>query len=205
MAPGVRMGRQSKATWIDGGKRADVTLHLEAAGLQVRGERRADIPRGAWSRVEAEGGMVSFEADDRVYRFELGAAASVWAKALNAPLPSLAEKLGTTEGGSVAVHGDIPVTDLEAALADAARVPPWEADLLLVTVRTEPELDALPAWLRECGASSPVWIVHGKGRATTAPGDAAVRLVMRAAGYRDTKVSAIADEWSATRYSPAKA
>ena len=199
------MGRQSKATWIDGRERADVTLHLEAAGLQVRGERRADIPRSSLSRVQADGGIVSFEAEGRDYRFELGAGASVWAKALVTPPPSLAEKLGTTHGGSVAVRGDIPVTDLEAALADAARVPPWEADLLLVTVRTEPELEALPAWLRECGATSPVWIVHGKGRATTAPGDAAVRAVMRAAGYRDTKVSAIADEWSATRYSPAKA
>jgi hypothetical protein len=198
------MGRQSKATWIDGGERADVTLHLEAAGLQVRGERRADIPRTAWSRVEADGGIVSFEAAGRRYRFELGAGASVWAKALATPPPSLAEKLGTAQGGSIAVHGDIPVPGLEAALADAARVPPWEADLLLVTVRTEPELEALPAWLRECGATSPVWIVHGKGRATSAPGDAAVRLVMRAAGYRDTKVSAIADEWSATRYSPAR-
>jgi hypothetical protein len=199
------MGRQAKATWIDGAHRAEVTLHLEAAGLQVRGGRRADISREALSSIEADDGIVSFEAEGVPFRFELGAAASAWARALATPAPTLAEKLGTAHGGSVAVHGEIPVSDLETALADAARVPPWEADQLLVTVRSDAELDALPVWLRECGATSPVWIVHGKGRASTAPGDAAVRAVMRAAGYRDTKVSAIADTWSATRYSPTRA
>ncbi len=156
-------------------------------------------------RVEADGGVLSFDADGVAFRFELGAAASAWANALATEPPSLAEKLGAANGESVAVRGEVPVPELEVALSDAARVPPWEADLVLVTVRTDLELGALPTWLRECGASSPVWIVHGKGRASTAPGDAAVRTVMRAAGYRDTKVSAVADTWSATRYSPAKA
>ena len=60
-------------------------------------------------------------------------------------------------------------------------------------------------WLGECGISAQVWIVHGKGREATAPGDNAVREVLRSAGWRDTKVSAIGGTWSATRYSPAKA
>jgi hypothetical protein len=195
------MGRLARGTWIDGDARAEVTLHLEAAGLQVRGERRADVPRRSWSHVVAEGSVVSFDADGRVYRFDLGRDAPQWARALKTPPPTLAEKLGTAGGESVAVRGAIPVAGLDEALADAPRLAPWEADVVLVVVRSAGELAALPVWLRECGVTAPVWIVHGKGRTATAPRDSAVRDVMRAAGYRDTKVSAIADVWSATRYS----
>lgn len=199
------MGRQSKATWIGEHGGAAVTLHLESAGLEISGERRARVPRDAWSHVEAADGVVSFEANGDTYRFRLGPAASAWAKALVTPPPSLAEKLGVAHGETVAVRGELPVLELEDALADAARVPPWEADVVVVVVRTEAELESLPVWFRECGIASQVWIVHGKGRDSTAPGDNVVRAELRTAGWRDTKVSAIGDTWSATRYSPAKA
>ena len=197
------MGRQSKATWIgEHGSAASVTLHLEAAGLQISGERRGRVPRSSWSHVEASDGVVSFEAEGETYRFDLGAAAPTWATALRTPPPSLAERLGVAHGGTVAVRGDLPLPELDDALAGAARVPPWEADVVVVVVRSDGELDSLPVWFRECGIASNVWIVHGKGRAATAPGDNAVRTVLRTAGWRDTKVSAIGDDWSATRYSP---
>lgn len=200
------MGRQAKATWIgEHGRAASVTLHLEAAGLQISGERRARVPRSAWSHVEASDGVVSFEAEGETYRFELGAAAPTWATALTTPPPSLAEKLGVAHGETVAVRGELPVPELDDALAGAARVPPWEADAVVVVVRSDAELASLPVWFRECGIASNVWIVHGKGRANTAPGDNAVRTVLRSAGWRDTKVSAVGDDWSATRYSPTKA
>ncbi|MGW4929786.1 hypothetical protein ACWEOH_11565 [Agromyces sp. NPDC004153] len=200
------MGRQAKATWIgEHGTAASVTLHLEAAGLQISGERRARVPRSAWSHVEAADGVVSFEADGRMYRFELGAAAPTWATALTTPPPSLAEKLGVSDGETVAVRGALPLHELDDALAGAMRVPPWEADVVVVVVHNDGELESLPAWFRECGIASHVWVVHGKGRASTAPGDNAVRAVLRGAGWRDTKVSAVADDWSATRYSPTKA
>ena len=198
------MGRQAKATWIgEHGSAASVTLHLEAAGLQISGERRARVPRSAWSHVEAADGVVSFEADGTTYRFELGAAAPTWATALATPPPSLAEKLGVANGETVAVRGELPRPELDDALAGSPRVPPWEADVVVV-VRNDGELESLPVWFRECGIASHVWIVHGKGRASTAPGDNAVRAVLRAAGWRDTKVSAVSDDWSATRYSPTK-
>jgi hypothetical protein len=84
-------------------------------------------------------------------------------------------------------------------------VPPWEADVVVVVVHSDAELESLPVWFRECGIASHVWVVHGKGRTSSAPGDNAVRAVLRGAGWRDTKVSAVADDWSATRYSPTKA
>ena len=200
------MGRQAKATWIgEHGRAAAVTLHLEAAGLQISGERRAQVPRSAWSKVEAADGVVSFVADGETYRFRLGSTAAAWVRALTTPPPTLAEKLGVAEGETVAVRGDLPLPELDDALAGAARVPPWESDVVVVVVRSDDELDALPVWFNECGIGSHVWVVHGKGRDSTAPGDTAVRAVMRSAGWRDTKVSAIGGPWSATRYSPARA
>jgi hypothetical protein len=199
------MGRQAKATWIGEHGGAAVTLHLESAGLQISGERRARVPRDAWSHVEAADGVVSFTAHGDTYRFRLGPAAPAWAKALVTPPPPLAEKLGVAHGETVAVRGELPLPELEEALADAARLAPWEAEVVVVVVRTDDELESLPVWFNECGIATHVWIVHGKGRESTAPGDNMVRAVLRSAGWRDTKVSAIGDTWSATRYSPAKA
>ncbi|MET4158581.1 hypothetical protein ABIC29_002171 [Agromyces sp. PvR057] len=199
------MGRQARATWIDDEGVAAVTLHLESGGLQVSGERRARLPRAALTQVQATDGVVSFVAQGDTYRFRLGAAASAWADALAAEPPSLAEKLGIAAGRTVAVRGELPVAELEHALAEATRVPPFEAELVVVVVRDRDELESLPVWFRECGVASPVWIVHGKGRSTTAPGDTVVRSALRESGWRDTKVSAIADTWSATRFHPAKA
>lgn len=205
MFPGVhQMGRQAKATWIGEHGGADVTLHLESAGLQISGERRVTVPRHAWSQVEATDGVVSFVAHGDTYRFRLGSAATAWAQALVTPPPSLAEKLGVAGDATVAVRGELPRPELEEALADAARVAPWEADVVVVVVRTGAELTSLPVWFRECGIDTHVWVVHGKGRESSAPGDDAVRSVLRAAGWRDTKVSAVADRWSATRYTPVK-
>ncbi|SFR84016.1 hypothetical protein SAMN05428970_2908 [Agromyces sp. CF514] len=199
------MGRQARATWIGDDGLAAVTLHLESGGLQVSGERRARLPRAALTQVQATDGVVSFVAQGDTYRFRLGAAASAWAAALTTPPPTLAEKLGVAAGRTIAVHGELPVAELEDALAEATRVPPFEAELVVVVVRDQHELASLPVWFRECGVAAPVWVVHGKGRLTTAPGDTAVRSALRESGWRDTKVSAIADTWSATRFHPAKA
>jgi hypothetical protein len=198
------MGRQAKAFWIEAGQRTAVTLHLESDSLEVSGGRRAKVSRSQCRRVDAVDGVMVFEAGGDSFRFELGAAASAWAKALATPAPTLAEKLGVTHGETVAVRGELPVAALTEALSDSARLAPWEASVVVAVVRTEAELDSLPDWLPECGVVAPVWIVHGKGRASTAPGDNAVRTVMRAAGFRDTKVSAIGGSWSATRYSRLK-
>lgn len=195
------MGRQAKAFWIEAGERTAVTLHLESDALEVSGGRRAKVPRSEFRRIDAIDGVMEFEAGGDSFRFELGDAASAWAKALATPAPSLAEKLGVAHGESVAVRGELPIAELTEALSDAPRLAPWEAAVVVAVVRTEAELDSLPGWLRECGVVAPVWIVHGKGRASTAPGDNAVRTVMRAAGLHDTKVSAIGGTWSATRYS----
>ncbi len=48
-------------------------------------------------------------------------------------------------------------------------------------------------------APSPVWIVHGKGKAAVF-GDNAVRAAMRAEGWIDIKACAVSETLSATRY-----
>ncbi|WP_395245635.1 hypothetical protein ACGGZK_07425 [Agromyces sp. MMS24-K17] len=197
------MGRESRAYWLDAGDRAAVVLRLEWDALTVRGDRRAVVPRNEFQRVGEHDGVVELDAASGRYRFQLGRAASDWAAALAAPPRPLDEKLGVGSEVSVAVRGDLPVDVLEEALVDSPRLPPWEADVVVAVVPDEDDLAGLPDWLQETGVTSPVWVIHGKGRDCLAPGDAVVRRVMRDAGYRDTSTSAVAECWSATRYSPA--
>ncbi|QEO15012.1 hypothetical protein FLP10_11745 [Agromyces intestinalis] len=199
------MGRESRAYWLDSGDRAAVTLRLEWDALTVRGARRATVPRTEFRRVDVTDGVVELEAASGAqYRFQVGQAASDWAEALARPPRPLDEKLGVGPDVAVAVRGALPVTALADALVDSPRVAPWEADLVFAVVHDDAALDTLPVWLQETGVVAPLWVIHGKGRHCPAPGDAAVREVMRDAGRHETATSAIAECWSAIRYAPGK-
>ncbi|WP_394553177.1 hypothetical protein ACDF64_02280 [Agromyces sp. MMS24-JH15] len=183
-----------------------MTLRLERDALRVRGDRRAVVPRSDFRRVGEHDGIVELEAASGArYRFRLGRDARDWVAALATPPTPLGEQLGVTADLPVAVRGRLPVGDLVEALADSPRVPPWEAELVVAVVADLDTLAGLPVWLGEAGVRAPVWVIHGKGRACEAPGDAEARRVMRGAGWRDDRVSGVADCWSATRFTPVRA
>lgn len=115
-----------------------------------------------------------------------------------APPPHV-DGLGVADGASVSVLGALPVEELVEALADAPRVVPWEADLVVAVVDDRPSLEGLTGWLRECGVVAPVWVVHG-GEQGEAPDAHAVRRVMRDAGYGAIAMSPVTPAWSATRF-----
>ena len=71
------------------------------------------------------------------------------------------------------------------------------AALLILHAADEQALNA--ALAASVGSAAPLWIIHGKGKAATF-GEAPVRALMRARGFIDTKVSAVSDTLSATRY-----
>lgn len=121
------------------------------------------------------------------------------AQLVGAAPPLLAGEFGVADGASVSVLGALPVPALVDALADAPRVVPWEADVVVAVVDDEPSLVGLTGWLRECGVVAPVWVVHG-GDEGEAPGGHAVHAVMRDAGYGALSVSRVSPRWSATRY-----
>lgn len=71
------------------------------------------------------------------------------------------------------------------------------AALLIVRAADEGALNA--ALAASAGSTAPVWIIHGKGKAAIF-GEGPVRTLMRERGFIDTKVSAVSDSLSATRY-----
>jgi hypothetical protein len=190
------MGRE-----IRGIREADgaaVGLHLESAHLDVRGAVRARLPRTAVA-VRADGELLVIESpelpDALRVRLPTGQAER-WVAAILKPAPTLADKLGTARVASVYVEGE-PPAEVAAALSGLRREPLDAADVAVVTVASGVDLDAVPALLGDVDV--PVWIVHGKSGSPAPSGDE-VRAVLRAAGLRDLKVTAISEAWSATQY-----
>jgi hypothetical protein len=72
------------------------------------------------------------------------------------------------------------------------------ASLLIVQAADEGALKT--ALAASEGSTAPFWIVHGKGKAAAFGDNAPVRALMRGRGFIDTKVSAVSDALSATRY-----
>ncbi len=90
--------------------------------------------------------------------------------------------------------GTLDGPELDGALAGIERVEPEAAAQGVARVEGPEAMEAVAAI-----APSPVWIVHGKGKAAVF-GDNAVRAAMRAEGWIDIKVSAVSETLSATRY-----
>ncbi|MDR5698519.1 hypothetical protein [Agromyces aerolatus] len=131
---------------------------------------------------------------------ETDASGSVY-RALASLETRLAERLGITNGLPVAVRGELPVPELATVLEDVPRALPWDAKLVLTVVRTRDQLNALPAWLFECGVVVPTWVVHG-GTLVGATGAALVRDILRDAGFTTLGSCDIANGWRALRAEP---
>jgi hypothetical protein len=116
------------------------------------------------------------------------------------PPPSLRRKLGFGEAAKVLVYGAIGSDVLADALHGAVVSTPSQADMALAVVGDAASLAAGIAAHAHLPPGRPLWIVHGKGRAT-AFGEAAVRQIMRESGFIDTKLAAVSDALTATRYS----
>jgi hypothetical protein len=194
------MGMEAECTCRWDAGRGQVKALLESHALIIRGALRRTIPLAAITQIAAEDDALHVIAGAESISLDLGGAtAQRWARKIAAPPPSLAKKLGVGIGSPAYVIGDITDDALRAALNGASTQDRDAARISLAMVRSETELlDALTRHPR----ARPIWIVYGKG-AKTAFGEAAVRRVMRAAGFMDNKVSAVSETWSATRYAVA--
>ncbi|MGA1836707.1 hypothetical protein VD659_07210 [Herbiconiux sp. 11R-BC] len=182
--------------------------------------------------VTADGERLRFRHGAETVELALGApTAARWAKKLLTPPPTLAAKLGLSAGHPPLVIGPVTDAHLAAALAELSAGPvtasapnpvitaagptgPTDNSTSARTTTAQPtrgstpavalaEVDdelALRAALAALPPAVPVWIVHRKGRAPF--GDAEVRAAMRSRGFIDTKVSAVSEVRTATRYSP---
>jgi hypothetical protein len=192
------MGREAEGHCQWNGQDGVTRAILEREALILRGEVKARLPREALQAWQAKDGALTLQTPQGPLTLELGdKEARAWVKALDKPIPTLAERLGLLV--PCALFG--PGLPQAVALPQPA-VPLERAQLVLATLQGQDDLTRLTALLP--GVAAPVWCLHRKGKAAD-PSDATIRSVMRAAGWMDTKVSGIDAEWTATRYNPPKA
>jgi hypothetical protein len=186
------MGREATCMCEWNGEMARVKALIEPPELILRGEIRRRLPFSELRQLRAEGGALRFKYGSYAVTLKLEAStAEKWAKAILAPPPSLAKKLGITPESTVWMIGEIDDVALEAALADARRVARKGADVILARVNTAAELArAFKTAAKATSNGVPIWIVYRKG-----PGHAIsesdVRETGLATGIVDVKVVSI--------------
>jgi hypothetical protein len=150
--------------------------------------------------VRVEGGELQFAVDAEMFALQLGAdAAARWAKKIATPPPSLAKQFGVSAESKALIIGALEDAALGEALKGATAVDKADARLSLAVVADDGALRRALRGHEALPRGAPIWIVHGKGP-RAAFGETRVQELMRKAGYMDSKVSAISDALSATRF-----
>lgn len=197
------MGREAEGHAVWRGVSGAVRAILESDGIILRGEVRARLRRDGLIDWRVEGEDLCLLSDGEVLVLTLGAKeAAAWVKALEKPVPSLAQKLGISSQARAWVIGGPAPEELAVALAGVEVSRP-EGAAVIVAVLTGPD-DLAAALAAGQAQGLRVWCVHGKGKAA-AMGDQVVRDAFRAAGWMDIKTSAVSEGFTATLYRPPKA
>ena len=194
------MGMEAECQCRWSGGEARVKALLEPRGLILRGELRRTLAIGAIKAVAVDGDDLIVTADE-TYALNLGASrAARWKAKIETPPPTLAAKLGLVSGAAAYVIGKLEDADLRAAV-EGAQGASADAKVCIAEVDSDEALSAVLETYARAAAGRPLWIVHGKG-SKAAFGDNAVRAVMRARGFIDSKSCAVSATRSATRYAP---
>lgn len=194
------MGLEASCACRWPGGAGEVKALLESRELILRGALRRRLAVPALTAIRVEGESLCFETGGETIALDLGAGrAALWQRKLTTPPPSLAAKLGIGPEAKALVIGAVPDEALTAALDGAVAEDPMSARSSLAVVTSEAELSAALETHAAVPAGAPIWIVYGKGRQAVL-GEAAVRSYMRTHGYIDSKVSAVSETLSATRF-----
>ena len=192
------MGREAEGHAVWRGASGTVKAYLESDGIILRGEVRGKLTRAGLMGWRGEGGDLCLRAGGEPLVLTLGAKeGAAWARALEKPLPSLAQKLGVSGAARAWVIGGPAPEEVAVALAGAEAAGPEAAALIVAVLTGQEDLAAALAAGRKTGLR--VWCVHGKGKGAVV-GDAAVRAAFRAAGWMDIKSSAVSEGFTATLY-----
>jgi hypothetical protein len=191
------MGREVTCHCKWGAEEADCKVLLETGELILRlGMRR----RVAWAEmcaVSARDSKLHFKVGPDLVELNLGPqVAQRWAKVIAAPPPTLAHKLGISSTTKLFVIGDVKSEELKAAIAEGSLAREKDADLILICVNSQLELDRYPAAKTY---SKPLWIIYPKGPASGVK-ESAVRTLLRSQGFIDTKVASVSANLTALRF-----
>jgi hypothetical protein len=192
------MGREVEANAQFRGMSGLARVLLESDALILRGAVRARVLRAELTGWRVDGDDLCLQTPEGPMMLTMGRIeAAKWIKALDKPLPDLAQKLGLA-GGLIWVLTAIDDAVLEAALAAGAMATGAAATLGLAVVRNADDLQLVLA-IHRSHPDLPIWVANIKGPKATV-GESAVRTALRAAGMIDTKACAISQTLSGTRY-----
>lgn len=127
------------------------------------------------------------------------AEAAAWARKIATPPPSLRQKRGLGTGATAFVLGPPGSAELAAALRLSTQATAAGAAMLVAIVPHEAGLLAALRVHAHMPQGAPIRVIHGQGRTATF-GEPPVRTRMRAAGFIDSKVTAVSATQTATRY-----
>jgi hypothetical protein len=191
------MGREVTCHCKWGAEEADCKVLLETGELILRLGMRRRVPWAEMSAVSARGSKLHFHVGPDQVELNLGPeVAQRWAKVIATPLPTLAHKLGISSTTKLSVIGNAKSEELTAAIAEGSLAREKDADLILICVNSQLELDR---YLAGKTYSRPLWIIYPKGP-TTGVKESAVRTLLRSQGFIDTKVASVSANLTALRF-----
>ena len=193
------MGREARCAASWGAQSGEVTVHLDAGDITVRGAFRARAPVASLRDVRADGDTLRFRAGADDVALRVGSAAPRWAAAIAKQPPSLAAKLGITAETRVLAIGAVDDAALAGALATgiASDTAP---DLIVARVDDAGDLARIAAEhapLLE--RRVPLWVVYTKGKGAPL-GETAVRALLRERGLIDLKVASVSATLTALQF-----
>jgi hypothetical protein len=191
------MGREATCHCKWGAEEADCKVLLETGELVLRLGRRRRVPWSEMSAVSARENKLHFKVGPDCVELNLGPeVAQRWAKVIASPLPTLAHKLGISSTTKLSVIGKVKSEELKAAIAEGSLARGKDADLILICVNSQLELDR---YLAGKTYSKPLWIIYPKGP-TSEVKESAVRTLLRSQGFIDTKVASVSADRTALRF-----
>jgi hypothetical protein len=194
------MGREAHCDVAWGDDTGTVKVLLERDTLILRGAVARRIKLSEMRDIRVVGTGLRFVAgSDEVLLALSRQEATRWARAIAAPPPSLREKLGLDLGRLAVLVGVPDDPALQVAVRGCTTDKPELASMVVARVHNDAEAMQAVRVHALLQPGRPIWIVHDKGRGAVY-GEAAVRAAMRAAGFVDTKVAAVSDWLTATRY-----
>lgn len=194
------MGLEAESELVINGQTIHVKALLESQILIFRGAVKKTLPIADLHNVHVVNDQLLFEHLTTPYILSLPVGqAAKWLKKLTTAPPSLTQKLGLDSGHRTLVWGQVDDAALNAALIDVVTTNPLQAVMAIAVARSPDDLSAALSELTSRLPHAPLWIVYPKGAKSPLP-DSAVRSHMRALGFIDTKVSAVSDALTATRF-----
>ncbi len=193
------MGREATCQCDVDGKTYAVKAVLESDVLILRGEYEASIRRAEITALKVVEEVLEFQVKGDAISLELGSEeAGRWLNALTRAKPTLADKLGLKGDAKAYVIGPLEDEALLEAVAGRQIDVLQQAALCIAMTVTTDQLEAAVV-AHQAASVAPLWIAYPKGK-NSELSESVVRTIMRSKGYIDTKVSAVSERLTATRY-----